>query len=331
MDEFHFGRPHCLVLYIQGRRRVSVEAFSAAEQHFWVATLQAAIAYAAAAAAAGVAAPVSPPPPPVRAEEAAAAPVAAASPPPKPPPPKAFLPKGKPPGQTPPPAKAKGPGAAAPGPAPPPKAKAKVSAPPPPPPKAKAKGKAPPPKAKAKSVASGKAPASARVMTEALPLGRRLLIKPMDESVDLEETIFGGMLDRPAASSSEEQQDGHTTGASDSDGSAVTLLSRGRQSSCGSSSMGGSNMSELLREAFTPRRANGRYLEAQARRRLGTQKRSLLDNRTAQNVEIVLKKLPVSCDALRLALERMDFTVALSGEDIKSIMYWDITSYLHLL
>lgn len=163
------------------------------------------------------------------------------------------------------------------------------------PPKAK-----PPPK---KGGPPSKATAPERPKQKAPPLGRKLQVKAMDQDVPLEETVFSGMLDvgqRPSPRGEGESE------------STPQLLT----------SSDSDTLAERLREAFTPREASDRGMRARrsleaAKRRHG--RKAVLDNRTAQNVEIVLKKLPVSVEDLRLIVERMDFAAVLAAEHFERL------------
>lgn len=283
VEERRFGRGHCFVLHVQG----------GSDAWGWQVAVQASGPIEQGVWVSMV-------------QQAAVA--AALAPTPRPPPSLTAAPEG-PQGADGAAPKAKSPGKAA-----PPALK------PPPPkgsPKAKAGGKAPPPKGlppKAKPPPGGKgAPASkatapAQPKPKAPPLGRKLQVKVMDQQVRLEETVFSGMLDvgsPPAPSPALE-------GEHDSPRNRYTV----------NTSSDSDSIAERLRETFTPRETTERGMRA--RRSLEAAKKrharkAVLDNRTAQNVEIVLKKLSVSVEDLRLIVERMDFDTTLAGEDFERL------------
>lgn len=157
----------------------------------------------------------------------------------------------------------------------------------------KGRGKGPPvappvPVAKGAGKARGKPGKGARP-----PLGRVLTVKPMDHTVKLEDTVFGAMVPLESEDSQDEKDE------SEESDSAVA---------------------GALREAFSAA-TNDSASRFEAARRRKASKRGVIDSRTAQNAEIVLRRLSIGVEDLRHAMDTLDFNVALSVEELERLRF----------
>lgn len=144
----------------------------------------------------------------------------------------------------------------------------------------KGRGKAPAPALPCKASGKGKGRGKGGAIKP--PLGRVMTLRSLDNNVKLEDTVFGAML----PSASVELQD-----MKECDASLAAL----REAFCAPSSSQASRFEAILR-----RKA----------------KQEVLDIRTAQNAEIVLRRISISVDDLREALETLDFNVPLTAEEL---------------
>eukprot|EP00929_Paragymnodinium_shiwhaense_P085529 TRINITY_DN4594_c0_g1_i1.p1 TRINITY_DN4594_c0_g1~~TRINITY_DN4594_c0_g1_i1.p1 ORF type:complete len:1515 (+),score=420.31 TRINITY_DN4594_c0_g1_i1:479-4546(+) len=166
--------------------------------------------------------------------------------------------------------------------------------------KGKGKGKPPPPPAAFSAAAGGAA--KSKAAPAALPFGKRLQLKAMATGVDLKDTVFNSMMDCSEASSSDNKAAGlrGNEGASSESDSAFTY--------------------SLLREAFGPHPAGEKA--ARTRRQWAAKTstaKALLSNQVAQNFSIVLKKLGLPIEELRVVLESLDFDAKLAVEDLERL------------
>lgn len=160
------------------------------------------------------------------------------------------------------------------------------------------RGKGPPPPPQPKAGAKAKAVAGG-VSRPRPPLGRVLTVRPLDRSVALEHTVFGAMLSNQ--SGSEDVKDNSEDPRENSEDSD-------------------SSVAGALREAFSSHNP-GEAKRFEAARRQRVAKTVVIDSRTAQNAEIILRRLPISVEALRCALERLDFEMPLNAEELERLRF----------
>eukprot|EP00928_Gymnodinium_smaydae_P055617 TRINITY_DN3911_c0_g1_i1.p1 TRINITY_DN3911_c0_g1~~TRINITY_DN3911_c0_g1_i1.p1 ORF type:complete len:974 (+),score=163.34 TRINITY_DN3911_c0_g1_i1:103-2922(+) len=202
-------------------------------------------------------------------------------------------------------------------------AKASPAAPEPPSqgaaPKARAKPKSvfappPPPPPRPKSKAAPKA----RTTPKAPPLGRRLAVQSLSPQVSLDKTVFSALVDEAMA---------HSTSCNsvDSENGSVGDESRGAGNAMSprvsSDSDASGSVAGALGELFTPRQVgdHAKRVRSALEKRSQKGKVALVDNRVAQNVAIVLKRLRVDAEQLRDALKILDFDLEVETDELKRL------------